>query len=174
MSQAPVNEQTSTTDSEFIEVQRFLTREAALLDQRQYAQWLRMLADTIKYRVTACAIREAGLGNLHYAIIDEDMAGLRSRVDQISNPKLTRAENPPTLTRRLISNVDVQRLPDGGYEVRSNVLIYRSRPGYPEGALYVGARTDILQRVKQELRIARRQVDLDQQVLTDGGVSTLF
>lgn len=169
-----MNEQTPVTDSEFIEVQRFLAREAALLDERNYAQWLLMLAETIKYRVTACAVRDAALGNLHYAIIDEEMSGLRSRVDQISNPKLTRAENPPTLTRRFVSNVDVQRLSDGGYAVQSNILIYRSRPGQPEGGLYVGARKDVLQRVKGELRLAQRQVDLDHQVLTGGAVSTLF
>jgi ethylbenzene dioxygenase subunit beta len=162
------------SDAEFVEIQRFLTREATLLDQRKYTEWLQLLADTVRYRVTACVIREATLGNQHYAIVDEDMAGLRARVDQISNPRLTRAENPPTLTRRLVSNVEAHRLSDGSYAAESTLLIYRNKAIYPQSGLYVGGRKDILQRVKGELRIAARHVDLDHQVMPEGAVSTLF
>ena len=164
----------SASDAEFVEIQRFLTREAAFLDQRNYAGWLQLLADTIRYRVTACVIRDASLGNQQYSIIDEDMAGLRARVDQISNPRLTRAENPPTLTRRFVSNIEAYRLPDGSYSVESALLIYRNKAIYSQTGVYAGGRKDILRRIKGELRIAARHVDLDHQVMSEGAVSILF
>jgi phthalate 3,4-dioxygenase subunit beta len=91
----------------FVEIQRFLFREAALLDRRDYAAWLSLLTEDIHYRVTAAVARDAAAQPVQYAIIDENLTGLKSRIDQISNPRLTRAENPPSLTRRVVSNIDV-------------------------------------------------------------------
>ena len=90
----------------FVEIQRFLFREAALLDRREYAGWLSLTTDDIQYRVTAAVARDAGAKAVDYAIIDEDKTGLKSRIDQISNPRLTRAENPPSMVRRVVSNIE--------------------------------------------------------------------
>lgn len=162
-------------DSDYIGIQRFLYREAALLDRREYGEWLRLLTDDITYRVTAQVIREAAAGNRDYAIIDEDAAGLKSRVEQIGTPRLTRAENPSTLTRRFVSNIRV------GYAdrrdefvVEANLLVYRNRPGVAEGGFYVGERSDLLRRIAGELRLARRLVHLDQSIIYGGPVSILF
>jgi hypothetical protein len=83
----------------YIEIQRFLFREAALLDRREYDAWLALTTEDIQYCVTAAVSRDAGANAVDYSIIDENLVGLKSRIDQISNPKLTRAENPPSMTR---------------------------------------------------------------------------
>src|SRR5262249_8992009 len=93
-------------DRLFVEIQRFLFLEAGLLDRRDYGTWLTLATDDIRYRVTAPMTRDAGASAASYAIVDEDLAGLKSRVDQISNPRLTRAENPPSMTRRVVSNIE--------------------------------------------------------------------
>ena len=90
----------------YIEIQRFLFREAALLDRREYGAWLALTTEDIQYRVTAAVSRDAAAKAVDYAIVDENLVGLKSRIDQISNPRLTRAENPPSMTRRVVSNIE--------------------------------------------------------------------
>jgi PAH dioxygenase small subunit len=93
---------------------------------------------------------------------------------QILNSKLTHAENPPTLTRRFVSNVLASTGASvGEYVATSNLLVYRTRPDMPDGALYAGERTDVLRLDDGAWRIARREVRLDQ-ALMHGSMSTLF
>ena len=161
------------SDQVYIEIQRFLNREAALLDRREYQAWFGLTTEDVRYLVMAQVSRESQVGGLEFALIDEDAVGLRARVDQISNPKLTHAENPPTLTRRFISSLEVwQGETAGELLARSSILVYRNRPSSDDG-FYVGERRDVLRKVDGNLRLARREVRLDQ-VLLHGPVSTLF
>src|SRR5712671_4470949 len=122
----------------YIEIQRFLFREAALLDRREYGAWLALTTEDIQYCVTAAVARDAGAPAVDYAIIDEDLAGLKSRIDQISNPRLTRAENPPSMTRRVVSNIEAYHTGKlDELSVVSYLLAYRSRPSEPAGGFYV-------------------------------------
>lgn len=162
-------------DSLYIEIQRFLFREAALLDRRDYAGWLALTTEDINYRVKAAVSRDAAAAAVDYSIIDEDAVALKSRIDQISNPKLTRAENPPSLTCRVISNIEVYRgnIP-GEVLATSYLLAYRSRPSVPEGGFYVAHREDTLRKSGAGWRLARRLVQLDQVMLFDGALSTIL
>ena len=110
-----------------------------------------------------------------YAIIDENQSRLKSRIDQISNPRLTRAENPPSLTRRVVSNIEAYhgKAPDE-FSVISYLLAYRSRPSAPEGGFYVAERHDALRKVDSRLAPGTRYVRLDHTMLFDGALSTLL
>jgi 3-phenylpropionate/cinnamic acid dioxygenase small subunit len=166
---------TPASDGEYLEIQRFVHHEAALLDRRAYAEWFELLTEDIVYRVTTPVVRPAESGPLRHAIVDERAATLRLRVDQIADPRLTRAENPPTLMRRFVANLRATRAaPPDAFAVETNLLVYRQRATAPEGGLYVGERRDVLRRVDGKLRIARRDVDLDQSFLRDGALSTLL
>jgi len=172
-----VDEQGSApaSDRAFMEVQRFLNREAALLDRRDYAVWLDLLTEDVNYAVTARVSRPQESGPLDYAIVDEDADMLRLRVLQIGDPKLTRAENPPTLTRRFVSNLEVETAaPPNDYVARSNLLVYRQRATAPDGDFYVGRRRDTLRRAGGSLRIADRLVRLDHNLLFDGSLSVIL
>jgi 3-phenylpropionate/cinnamic acid dioxygenase small subunit len=159
----------------FVEIQRFLFREAALLDRRDYAGWLSLTTDDIRYRITAAVARDAGAAAVDYAIVDEDKTGLKARIDQISNPRLTRAENPPSMVRRVISNIEAYHAEKAGdFSVVSYLLAYRSRPNAPEGGFYVAARYDTLRRNDTDWQLARRNVQLDHIMLYDGSLSTLL
>ena len=159
----------------YLEIQRFLFREAALLDKRQYADWLALLADDIHYCVTVKLARDAGANQVEYSIIDENIVGLKSRIDQISNPKLTRAENPPSLARRFVSNIEAYNaeVPEE-FAATSYLLAYRSRPSVPEGGFYVAERQDVLRKVGPDWRLAHRLVRLDQFMLFEGALSTIL
>ena len=163
------------SDAAFLEVQRFLNREAALLDRRDYMAWFDLLTEDVKYVVTARVSRPAESGPIDYAIIDEDAEALRLRILQIGDPRLTRAENPATLTRRFVSNfeVGVAATPDD-YVAHNNLLVYRQRGTAPDGDFYAGQRRDVLRRDGASLRIADRLVRLDHNVLFDGSLSVIL
>lgn len=159
----------------YIEIQRFLFLEAALLDRRDYRAWLALTTEDIRYCVTAAVARDAGAKAVNYSIVDEDLVGLKSRVDQISNPRLTRAENPPSMTRRFVSNIEAYHgNSPGEFSATSYLLAYRSRPSAPEGGFYVAERQDVLRKIGLEWRLARRSVRLDHIMIFDGALSTLL
>jgi phthalate 3,4-dioxygenase subunit beta len=142
----------------YVEIQRFLFREAALLDRREYEAWLALTTEDIQYCVTAAVSRDAGANPVHY-----------------SNPKLTRAENPPSMTRRVVSNIEAfhTKLPSE-FSATSYLLAYRSRPSAPEGGFYVAERQDLLRKSGSDWRLARRSVRLDHLMLFDGALSTVL
>lgn len=170
-----MSEARAVDDALFVEIQRFLYREAGLLDRRDFAGWLALLAQDIHYRVSAAVARDAGAEPVSYAIIDEGLTGLKSRIDQISNPRLTRAENPPSMTRRVVSNVEAYHSQkQDEFDVVSYLLAYRSRPSIPEGGFYVAMRRDTLRRSASSWILSSRSVHLDQNMIFDGALSTLL
>lgn len=162
-------------DAAFIEVQRFLNHEAALLDRRAYDDWLGLVCEDIHYLVFARVARQSEARQVDVAIIDEALHSLTLRVRQLADPRLTHAENPPSMTRRFLSNFNaVVAAPPDSYAVETNLLVWRSRGTIPEGGFYVGQRHDVLRRTDAGLALARREVHLDHTVLPDGALSTLL
>ena len=163
------------SDAEYLEIQRFLYQEAAVLDARDYCDWLDFLTDDITYRITTQQVRPAEEPVQRFTIIDEASDSLSLRVHQLADPKLTHAENPATLTRRFLSNFQITRavLPNT-YKVSANLLVYKNRTTGPAGGFLVGVRHDVLRRVDGALKIADRCVDLDETVLRDGTLSILL
>jgi 3-phenylpropionate/cinnamic acid dioxygenase small subunit len=160
-------------DATLSRIQRFLYQEAALLDRRDYAAWWKILTDDIQYRVTAKVIREASIGSLEFSVIDETAGEFKQRVDQISTPRLTHAENPPSITRRYVTNVMAQHGARNEFRVSCNLLVYRTTFDVVEGGVYSGSREDLIREIDGELRLASRVVHLDQAVMF-GSVSILF
>jgi 3-phenylpropionate/cinnamic acid dioxygenase small subunit len=155
--------------------EQFLVREARLLDTRDYEAWLELLADDVHYVVRAQEMRDSDAGAVSYTLIDEDGVSLRSRIDQIRTGRLSRAENPPSLVRRLVSNVEVVEVgTDGALNVVSYVMAFRARGTVPQGGFYVGQRADVLRVSENKLRISSREVLLDHAVLFDGALSTIL
>ncbi|WP_405539464.1 3-phenylpropionate/cinnamic acid dioxygenase subunit beta [Streptomyces sp. NBC_00075] len=163
------------------EVQRLYTYEAQLLDQHRYADWLELLADDLHYwapvrtnrlrRQQSLADGAAG----EVAIFDETRASLQWRIRRFDSG-MAWAEDPPSRTRHLITNVMVR--PDeerpGHYVAESAFLCYRNRLER-EVDLYAGSRTDLLRRDGDgSLLIARRTILLDQNVLLAKNISTFF
>jgi len=156
-------------------IERFLADEAALLDRQAYAEWFALLTDDVAYRITTRVHRDREDGIVEHAIVDEDHDNLKMRVDQLANPNLTRAENPPSLYRRFVANLraDLDDRPDS-FAVRTNLLVYKNRPSNADVELYAAERHDLIRRTDAGLRIAARLVRLDQSVLVGGTLSTLL
>ena len=85
------------------------------------------------------------------------------------------AENPPSNTRRFVTNILAVR-EDGANQVAvsSNLLLYRSRGGREPPYFFSAERRDILRRVDDQLQIARRLVRLDESVFGTRNMSVFF
>jgi 3-phenylpropionate/cinnamic acid dioxygenase small subunit len=173
------------------EVERFLYREARLLDERRFHEWLELLTDDIRYWMGARNNRYPKTSKAiaildpdryveddltkedELAIFDEDKQTLGARVARLDTG-MAWAEDPPSRTRHLLTNIEVEP-GDAAQEVKvyANFLVYRSR-AETEQDFYVGARRDVLRRVGGDWKIAERKLILDQNVLLAKNVSIFF
>jgi 3-phenylpropionate/cinnamic acid dioxygenase small subunit len=173
------------------EIEQFLYREARLLDERRFYDWLDLLTEDVRYwmpvQSTRYPLRSKAITVLDekryqemvgspekaLAILDETKESLRSRITRLDTG-MAWAEDPPSRTRHLITNIEVHEGETAAeLLVYSNYLVYRSR-GQTEQDFYVGQREDILRHVDGAWKIARRKVSLDQSVLLAKNVSIFF
>jgi 3-phenylpropionate/cinnamic acid dioxygenase small subunit len=161
------------------EIERALFDEAALLDAHDYAGWLATLTDDIVYwmpiretRATAERDREfTAFGEGAY--FDEDRRSLELRIEK-HGTGYAWSEDPPSRTRHCVSNVRIlDKRPDGDVTVGSNLIVYRCRLDTDED-WWVGRRVDRLRKVDGRWKLARREIYLDQTVLTSKNLSTFF
>ena len=160
-------------------VEEFLFREAELLDDRRFEDWLELFAEEVSYVVPVrrnvgqrCPELAVG-GPDDTAHFDDDRQSLGWRVARL-NSGTDWAEQPPTRTRRLIGNVRVDAQTDGEYFVRSNFLLYANRLE-TQTHLFAGERHDrLIPDGPEGLRIASRLVLLDQSVILAPALSVLF
>jgi 3-phenylpropionate/cinnamic acid dioxygenase small subunit len=157
------------------DVEDFLYREAELLDERRYDEWLELFTDDVRYwmpmrrNVPANEReREFTREGLDVNWFDEGKDTLTRRVRQIQTG-VHWAEQPPSRVCHMVSNVQIvaprpdDHAPDD-ITVRSRFLVYRNRVE-TETDVLVGKREDVLRRVNGGFRIARRKIVLDQSVL---------
>ena len=173
------------------EVEQFLYREARLLDERRFHAWLELLTDDVRYwmpgRSTRYPERSKAIVILdpdryreeelrredELAILDETKETLGRRIARLETG-MAWAEDPPSRTRHLISNIEAEP-GDAASELKvfSNFMVYRSR-SETEQDFYVGARQDVLRQVNGAWKIAYRKIILDQNVLLAKNVSIFF
>ncbi|MDE0350306.1 MAG: aromatic-ring-hydroxylating dioxygenase subunit beta [Gammaproteobacteria bacterium] len=153
------------------QVEAFLFREAALLDDWDLDAWVDLFTEDARYVVPTTDLPE-GDPSRDLVFIDDDMTRLRARAARLTGPGAHR-ENPRSRTRRFVSNVRVEETVDGELSVSANVLVYRFRSG--EAAPYVGAIDYILRPEGEDLKIAHRRAVLDLESLSwHGAVSIIF
>nr|WP_157114895.1 3-phenylpropionate/cinnamic acid dioxygenase subunit beta [Nocardia niwae] len=172
-------------DTHFV-VEQFYYTEAALLDDNRFADWLDLLADDLEYwmpvrtnrlrRQQALSIAPRG----EAAYYDETKDSLALRIRRFDSG-MAWAEDPPSRTRHLITNVQVRHVdpeeqpgfgPDD-LSVRSAFLLYRNRLEREQN-IFAGQRTDLLRRTDGRLQVARRTILLDQNILLSKNISTFF
>lgn len=179
------------TEDAIREIEQFLYREARLLDERRFREWLDLLTDDLRYTMSTRANRyplsskaiavldPARLPNDEaadedaLAILDEDKASLTGRVARLETG-MAWAEDPPSRTRHFIANIEVAPgSNDAELAVHCNFLVYKSR-SETEQDFFVGARRDVLRRIGRAWKIAARKLILDQNVLLAKNISIFF
>lgn len=146
------------------EVEVFFFSEAELLDARDLRRWLVMLDPEIDYLVPTRSTREARSGSSPFSdesfYMQENFGSLQARVNRFDSEHAW-SENPPTLTRRFVTNVRVAPgAADDQLAVRSNVLLSWTRD--TTHRLVSAERQDVLSWSDAgELRLRKRIVLLD-------------
>lgn len=167
------------------DMEDFLYAEADLLDNRQFRDWLNLLADDITYfmpirrnvKFGQHAQRENTVQGSGISWFDEDKWTLTKRVDQILTG-VHYAEEPLSRVCHMVSNVQVLGATPSleapqEVEVRCRFLVYQNRIEY-ETYTFVGKRTDLIRKTSDGWKIARREILLDQNVLLAKNLSTFF
>ena len=158
-------------DPAHLAAHQFLVEEAALLDAGDYAGWIGLICEDIRYvmpvRVTTA--RGAGFDSLagmgHF---DEDAYALRKRVQRLATDHAW-TEDPPSRLRHFITNVRTFECePVAGVAhlfVESAELLFRSRGDVNENALMSCGREDVLRWCDDRWKLARRTIIPDESVL---------
>ena len=160
------------------EVERFYYDEAALLDAHRYDEWLALVTEDAHYFMPIRRTRMARELDKEFtqpgemAFFDDSKTLLAGRVEKLKTGR-SWAEDPPSRTRHLITNVRVTA--DDGHELRveSNFHVYRTRLRSEEDS-WIGSRRDVLRREDGALRIAGRTIFLEQTVLLSRNLSNFF
>jgi 3-phenylpropionate/cinnamic acid dioxygenase small subunit len=166
------------------EIEEFLYREADLLDERRYEDWLVLIAEDVRYWMpmrrnvkVGEAEREFTRAGQDINWFDEGKETLTRRVRQILTG-MHWAEEPVSRISHMISNVRLIEVNPSAAEpaevtVRCRFLIYRNRVE-TETDILVGKREDLLRRVDGQWQIARRKIVLDQNVLLTKNLTFFF
>ncbi|WP_353254579.1 3-phenylpropionate/cinnamic acid dioxygenase subunit beta [Burkholderia anthina] len=161
-------------------ITQFLYREADCLDTWRFRDWLALLSRDVQYtmRTTVNAQtrdRRKGVQPPTTWIFNDTKAQLERRIARLETG-MAWAEEPPSRTRHLLANVRVEPADaHGEYDVYVNYLLYRSQKERDE-TFYVGARRDRVRRADDVggWHICRREIVLDQAVLSSHNLSVLF
>lgn len=143
-------------------VHDLLVEEAALLDAGRFEEWLALFTDDVEYTAPIRVTRKSGNAAVVEDIgwFDDNRASLALRVKRLATD-VAWAEDPPSMTRRFVTNIRVSPA-DEGYLVTSNLMLFRSRGDGGTYDLIVGERTDRLRELDGDLKISRRRILLDQ------------
>lgn len=151
------------------QVVTFLYEEATLLDQIRLQDWAARLATDLIYTVPLRHTRTAA--ELSTTIVrsvqhyHDDYRSIMGRILRLSG-KSAWAEDPPSRTRRLVTNVFVEETGKSDeFIVTSYLLLTRSRFKDHHVDIISGERRDLLRVDGDSFKLARREVILDQAVL---------
>lgn len=174
-----LREQTASPDL-WYGVQAFLVREARLLDERRFEEWLALFTDDATYDMPGRTnpwrsgeVEDSVTRPGELAVFEDTKETLERRVARLRTG-LAWGEEPPSRTRHLITNVEVEPgdAPDE-LRVRSSFLVYRAQLE-TDHDLFVGMREDTLRRVDGAWRIARRTLRMEDAVHTTKPLSIFF
>ncbi|HLF77725.1 MAG TPA: 3-phenylpropionate/cinnamic acid dioxygenase subunit beta [Dehalococcoidia bacterium] len=157
----------------------FYIREAWLLDDRKFHEWLTLFTEDTFYFMPQRRnmLRHdmdkeiSAVGEL--AVFEEDYTRLSQRIARLDTG-MAWSEMPPSRTRHSITNLLLEPgEKEDELKARTAFNIYRNRLEYNTD-WYVGMREDTLRLVDGEWKIASRTIVLDQAVLTSKNISIFF
>lgn len=160
----------------YVAINRYLSIEARILDERRFEDWLELLTEDVSYRMPLRVTRELKDGNApaETSYFEDDYTTLTSRLARLGTTSAW-SEDPPTRTRHFITNIVID---PGDAEneiaVSSNLALTRNRADSPENDLITATREDVLRLVDGKWKIARRVVFIDQAVLGTHNLTTMY
>ena len=156
------------------EAERFLYREADLLDTRQYEDWLNTLHENVVYfmpmlrntRHNELSAREATREGVDISWFEEGKWTLGKSIEQIRTG-VHFAEEPVSRVTQHVSNVYVTgaAAETGALSVSSRIFVRQNRNQY-ESMMLSARRNDVLQKDDDGWKLLRREIYLTENVLS--------
>ena len=159
------------------EISQFLFAEAALIDAHDFSAWLELTTEDITYRIPVRITKEKRDGPNVDALgsfVLEDAESLGTRIARLGT-RSAWSDDPQSRTRHFISNVAISPAdrPDE-LAVRSNLLFIRSRGEQIGNDVITAQRQDLIRRVGDQWKLARREVVIDQTILGTHNLNTIY
>lgn len=107
------------------EAEAFLYREARLLDERRFEDWLAMFTPDGRYWIPGGDSDDPGA---EPAIVDDDRPTLEDRIRRLRSP-VSFAQLPPSRTVRLVGNVELETALPAEARVRAVGIVHEYRAG---------------------------------------------
>ena len=178
MTASPAEAGAAISQALWFELMQFYIREAWLLDERKFSEWLDIFTDDTLYfmpRRRNVLRRElhrevTPLGDL--AILEEDKRYLAMRVARLDTG-MAWAEDPPSRTRHLVGNLEATVMDNGEVSARTAFLVYHSHLE-TDHQLLSGSREDVLRKIGGAWKVAKRTILLDANVLLDKNLSVFL
>lgn len=136
------------------EATRFLTREARLMDEHRYDEWLALWTEDDALYWVPCNADDIDPSR-QVSIIYDDRDRLVQRIDRLKSGSVL-AQDPAPRMRRVVSNVELEAATADELAVSSNFVLVHARG--TEQQLWGGRTLHQLRRVAGGLRIARKKV----------------
>lgn len=152
-----------------LEFEELLFREAEMLDSGRFEEWLELFDEGARYFAPVRATLPRGQEDFGrkelVAHFDDDKNGLIARVKRLRTG-WAHAEEPPSRTRHLVSNVRIVATnPDAHtVSVGSNFIAFRSA-GDSDERIFVGRREDTWRESDGAWRLLNRLIIFDHNVI---------
>ena len=166
---SPTSNRVAVGSSLYNRIVEFMYEEAALLDQIRLQEWGARLAPDLIY--TAPLRETRSMDQQNSSVVrtvqhfHDDWRSIMGRIMRLGT-KSAWAEDPPSRTRRLVTNVMVAKTakPDE-FAVTSYLLVTRSRFNSSDYDLISAERRDLLRQEGESFKLARREIIVDQAVI---------
>ncbi|MEM0173418.1 MAG: aromatic-ring-hydroxylating dioxygenase subunit beta [Sulfolobaceae archaeon] len=160
----------------WFEIVQFLYKEAELLDNYKFKEWLELWTDDAEYIMYSRlnVVADSPKEQLGSPIVMDNRTLLEKKVKRLYT-EYAWAEIPRSMTRRFVTNVRIEPTNnENEIKVISNVLFYRHKHDslYHEFLSY--ERHDILRRVNGSWKIARREIIPDTNIILVDNLPTFY
>jgi benzoate/toluate 1,2-dioxygenase beta subunit len=140
---------------DFREIEQFIYREARLMDEHRYEEWLALWAEDGLYWVP-CGSDDAN-PERQVSIVYDRYPQLANRIQRLKTGKAF-AEDPPSQLCRVVSNIEVEPGPGDEITARSCFVLGDLRKHHEVN--WYGRTIHRLRRIDGRLRIAYKKVML--------------
>lgn len=160
------------------EIERFLLREARLLDDEKYRDWFELLDPRLRYWAPLRENRfrrdkKPEISPKFVALFDETKPTIDLRLQRLESG-MAWAEDPPTRHVYAVSNIEAFDTDEAGcYEVHSVFTLYRHRSERDDSTL-MGRRRDLLVEGADGFKLIGRLILLQQSTLLSKNLSVFF
>jgi len=137
------------------EAEDLLYREARLLDDLRHQEWLAMLDENATYWIPCNG--DGTDPNREISLVFDDKHRLTDRVGRLQSG-LAHAQNPPSKTKRLVSNVQIENATENTATILSGFILYELRRG--KERVFAGRYEHRLHLVDGTWKIASKKVVL--------------